>query len=95
LAGIANAKSYDITLSQPTKAGSVQLAAGSYSLKLQGTNAIFTNTQTGKRFTTAVKMEDTGKKFDATAVITDTKDGDNHIMSVHLGGSNMTLELGD
>jgi hypothetical protein len=33
LAGVANAKSYDITLSAPMKAGSVQLAAGEYSLK--------------------------------------------------------------
>jgi hypothetical protein len=95
LAGIANAKSYDITLSEPTKAGSVQLAAGSYSLTLKGNNAIFTNVQTGKSFTTAVKMEDTGKKFDTTAVISETKDGDNHIMSVHLRGSSTTLELGD
>ena len=94
LVGIANAKSYDITLSEPTKAGSVQLAAGSYSLKLKGDNAIFTNVQTGKSFTTAVKMEDNGKKFDATAVISSTKDG-NHIMSVQLGGSSTTLESGD
>jgi hypothetical protein len=95
LAGIANAKSYDITLSEPTKAGSVQLAAGSYSLKLKGNNAIFTNVQTGKSFTTAVKMEDAGKKFDTTAVTLETKDGDNHMTSVRLGGSSTTLELGD
>jgi hypothetical protein len=94
LAGIANAKSYDIMLSEPVKAGSVQLAAGSYSLKLKGNNAIFTNVQTGKSFTIAVKMEDAGKKFDVTAVIFNTNDG-NHITSVHLGGSNTALELGD
>ena len=43
LAGIANAKSYSITLSQPTEAAGVRLAAGDYSVKLQGTNATFTN----------------------------------------------------
>jgi hypothetical protein len=95
LAGIANAKSYDITLAAPTKAGSVQLASGEYSLKVQGSNAIFTNVQTGKRFTTAVKMEDAGMKFDVTAVVTDTKDGDSRITSVELGGSSTKLELGD
>ena len=95
LAGIANAKSYHIALSEPTKAGNVQLAAGSYSLKLQGNNAIFTNVQSGKSFTTAVKAEDTGKKFGTTAVISKTKDGDKHITSVQLGGSSTTLELGD
>ena len=95
LAGVANAKSYDITLSAPAKAGSVQLAAGEYSLKVQGSNAIFTNQQTGKSFTAAVKAETADKKFNATALIYDTKDGDNHIMSVELGGSTTRLELGD
>ena len=95
LAGIANAKSYDITLSAPIKAGSLQLAAGEYSLKVQGTNAVFTNRQTGKSFTTAVKAETVDKKFDVTAVVSGTKDGDNHITSVELGGSTTKLELGD
>ena len=95
LAGIANAKSYDITLSAPAKAGRVQLAAGEYSLRVQGSNAIFTNMQTGKSFTAAVKAETADKKFDATAVVSTTKDGDSHITSVELGGSSTKLELGD
>ena len=95
LAGIANAKSYDIMLSAPVKAGSVQLAAGEYSLKVQGSNAIFTNVQTRKSFTTPVKAETADKKFDATAVVSTTKDGDSHIMSVQLGGSTTRLDLGD
>ena len=95
LAGIANAKSYDIMLSEPVKAGSVQLAAGSYSLKLKGNNAVFTNVQTGKSFTTAVKVEDAGMKFDRTAVTCDNKNGDSRMTSVELGGSSVRLELGD
>ena len=95
LAGIANAKTYDIALSAPMKAGSLQLAAGQYSLKVQGTNAVFTNMQTGKSFTTAVKAETADRKFDVTAVISDTKDGDSRITSVELGGSTTKLELGD
>ena len=80
------------------KAGSVQLAAGEYSLKVQGGNAIFTNVQTGKSFTAAVKADTADRKFDHTAVVYDNKDGDKHIMSVELGGSttrNYKLELGD
>ena len=69
LAGIANAKSYTITLSVPTKAGSVRLAAGDYSLKVQDSNAIFTNMQNGKTYTIAVKTETADKKFDVTAVV--------------------------
>jgi hypothetical protein len=95
LAGIASAKSYDIILSAPTKAGSVQLAAGEYSLKVQGGNAIFTNVETGKSFATAAKAEAAGKKFDVTAVFSDNKEGQSHITSVELGGSSTRLELGD
>jgi len=95
LAGIANAKSYNITLSEPTRAGGVKLAAGEYSMKVQESNAIFTNLQNGKTFTTAVKTETADKKFDVTAVVTDSKDGDSYITSVQLGGSRMKIELGD
>jgi|SRR5579872_5953717 hypothetical protein len=95
LAGIANAKSYTIMLSAPTKAGSVRLAAGEYSIKVQDSNAIFTNVQSGKTFTTVVKTETADKKFDVTAVVTDSKDGDSYITSVEFGGSHTKIELGD
>jgi hypothetical protein len=95
LAGIASAKSYDIVLSSATKAGSIQLAAGEYSLKVQGSNAIFTNVETGKSFTTAVKSEDAGKKFNATAVNTNSNNGTDQITAIELGGSSTKLELGE
>ena len=95
LAGIANAKSYTIMLSAPAKAGSVRLAAGQYSIKVQDSNAIFTNVQSGKNFTTAAKTETSDKKFDVTAVVTDSKDSDNNITSVELGGSQTKIQLGD
>jgi hypothetical protein len=95
LAGIASAKTYDINLSQPTKAGSLQLAAGEYSVSVLGNIAVFTNVETGKKFIAAVKAEDAGKKFDITAVDCSNKDGAEHITSVELGGSNTKLELGE
>jgi hypothetical protein len=95
LAGIASAKSYDIVLSSSVKAGNVQLAAGEYTLKVQGSNAVFTNVDTGKSFTTAVKAQDAGKKFNATAVDSNTKDGSEKITSIELGGSSTILELGE
>jgi hypothetical protein len=91
LAGIATAKSYDIALSAPEKAGSVQLAAGEYSLKVQGNNAVFTNVETGQKVVATVKVQDAGKKFGQTAVDTT---GD-HITAIELGGSNKKLEMGD
>jgi hypothetical protein len=69
------------------------MAAGEYSLKLQDSNAIFTNVQNGKTFTIAVKTETADKKFDLTALFTDTKDS--YITSVELGGSRTKIELGD
>jgi hypothetical protein len=95
LAGIASAKSYDIVLSAPAKAGSVQLAAGAYSLKVQGGNAVFTSVETGKSFTAAVKAEDAGKKFDTTEVDCNAKDGADRITAIELGGSSTKLELGE
>jgi hypothetical protein len=95
LAGIANARSYDFTLSAPVKAGSIQLAAGNYSVNVMGSIAVFTNQETGKKFIAAVTAEDVNKKFDATAINRSSKDGADHITSVELGGSNMKLELGE
>ena len=95
LASIASAKTYDLTLSAPANAGSVRIAAGEYSIKVLGGFAFFTNVDTGKKFVAAVKVEDAGKKFDATAVDCTTKDGADRITSVELGGSSTKLELGE
>jgi hypothetical protein len=94
-ASLANAKSYTITLSQPSEAAGVELPAGDYSLKLQGTKATFTNINTGKSFATVANVETVGKKFDVTSVTSATKDGAVRITSVELGGSTTKLELGE
>jgi hypothetical protein len=95
LAGIASAKSYDIVLSAPAKAGSLQLAAGEYSVNALGSVAVFTSLDTGKKFIAVVRAEDSGKKFDATAVACNSKDGAERITSVELGGSSTRLEFGE
>ncbi len=91
LASIASAKSYDIVLSAPAKAGNLQLAAGEYSLKVKGTTAVFTNVETGKSFSAPVKVQDTGKKHENTAVDTNG----NKITTIELGGSSTDLQLGE
>ncbi len=95
LAGIANAKSYTITLSSPAKAGSIQLAAGEYSVNTLGSIAVFTNVDTGRKFIATVKAEDAGKKFQITAVDCKTTEGQDRIAAVELGGSSTKLELGE
>ncbi len=49
---IAAAKTYDITLSSPVKAGSVQLKAGDYKIAIDGTKVTFTNSRTKESLTT-------------------------------------------
>lgn len=88
---ILSAKTYEITLASPTKAGSVQLKPGQYSLKIQGANAIFTDMKSSKTFTTPVKVVESDKKFDDT-MVQSTKDGDtDRIEEIDLGGSKTKL----
>jgi hypothetical protein len=95
LASIASAKTYDLTLSAPANAGSVRMAAGEYSIKVLGSFAFFTNVDTGRKFMAAVKVEDGGKKFDATSVDCSSKAGEEQITAIELGGSSTKLELGE
>jgi hypothetical protein len=89
---LAGAKTYDIVLTQAAKAGSVQLAAGEYRLKVQGANAVFTNVDTNKSYTVPVKVENSDKKFSETAVDTNNANGSSTVESIELGGS--TTKLG-
>jgi hypothetical protein len=96
LAGIGSAaslKSYDFTLSAPAQAGSVQMAAGDYSVKVMGSIAVFTNVDTGKKFLAGVEVLDAGKKFETTTVNANSKDGAEQITSVELGGSSTLVEV--
>ena len=88
---VVNAKSYGIVLSKPSKIGTLQLKPGQYRLKVDGSNAIFTDTKS-KTYTTPVKVQAGDKKFDDTRVES-TKEGDtDHIVEIDLGGS--TTKLG-
>ncbi len=88
---IASAKTYDIMLSNPTKAGTVQLKPGQYKLKVEGGNAVFTDVNSTKSFTTPVKVESSEQKFEGTRVET-TKDGaSDRLQEIDLGGSKTKL----
>jgi len=87
---IASAKSYEILLPTATQVGAVQLAAGQYSVKVKGSNAVFTNLDNNKTFTAPVKVETT-QKHDSTAVETKKDASGQRMESIELGGSNQTL----
>ena len=88
---ILSAKTYEILLTAPTKAGTIQLKPGQYKLKVEGSNATFTDQNSSKSFTTPVKVENVDKKFDDTKVQS-TRDGDvDKLEEIDLGGSKTKL----
>ena len=87
------AKVYEIVLSSPTKVGNVQLKAGQYKLKINNGNAVFTEVETSKSFTTPVKVENTDQKFDETVVDTSVTDGTATVKDIQLGGSKTKLSF--
>jgi hypothetical protein len=92
--GIATAKSYDITLVTPTMAGSTELKPGDYKLKVEGTEAVFTDVQTSKSWKAPVKIENGNQKFDDTRIESSNQGEMAHIQAIDLGGSTTKLEFG-
>ncbi len=90
---IASAKSYSITFTSPTVVGSTQLAAGDYTLKVDGTNAVFTNVNSNKSVTAPVKIENGAKKYDQTSVETTMNGAAQQINDIQLGGSTTKLNF--
>jgi hypothetical protein len=89
---VVSAKSYNITVSSPSKAGSVQLKPGQYKLTVEGGNATFTEQTKGqKSFTTPVKVEEGDKKFNDTRVISSKEGEVEKITEIDLGGSKTKL----
>jgi hypothetical protein len=88
---IVSAKSYEIVLSAPTKVGTVQLKPGQYTLKVQGSNAVFTSVDTSKSFTTPVKVENGDTKFDDTKIQSSKQGDTDQIQEIDLGGSKTKL----
>lgn len=88
----AGSKTYDITISKPAKAGTVELAPGAYQLKVDGTTAVFTDSH-HKSFSTAVKVEATAKKSPYTAVDSSEGASKDLIHSITLAGSTTKIEF--
>ncbi len=92
-AALASAKTYDITLPAPAKAGAVQLQPGQYKVKIEGSQAVFTDTH-NKSFTVPATVENAGQKFSYTSVETAAHDGMDTIQAIDLGDSKTRVKLG-
>ncbi len=90
---VASAKTYDLLLSSPTKAGNLQLKPGEYRLNVNGTKATFTDINTTKSFTTEVKVENTDKKFGDTKIDSSTEGSTSVIKDIELGGSKTKIDF--
>ncbi len=90
----ANAKSYDIMLSEKSMAGPVELKAGEYKVKVEGSNAIFTSMDSNRSFTVPVKIEEGTEKFDQTAVQSQNTGAEPRLTTIELGGSHTKLQFG-
>jgi hypothetical protein len=87
----AGTKSYQVVFTSAAKVGSVKLAPGEYTVKVDGSNAVFTNNSNSKKFTAPVKVENVTKKHQVTAVDS-TKEADGEtVKAIELGGSTTTL----
>src|ERR1700694_173087 len=83
----AGSKAYDVSFVAPAIVGNVQLPAGSYKVKVEGANAVFTNSYNFKPTTTAVKVETVAKKFQYTAVDATKEGAGERVNAIQLGGS--------
>jgi hypothetical protein len=92
---IASAKSYDIILSNNAMAGNVQLQPGEYRMKIEGSNAVFQNVNTGKSVTAPFKAANGDKKHSQTSVETTKSNNGDKLQSIELGGSTETLQFGE
>jgi hypothetical protein len=89
LAGLASAKSYSITLFEPSVIGGAELKPGEYTLELKDEKVVI---KKGKQMSeAAVKVETADSKYSTTSVRYSNGDGKYHIQEIHIGGTNMKL----
>ncbi len=91
--GLALAKSYDIQLLAPAKAGNIELKPGEYKLKIEGSQAVFTDVRSGKSFSVPVKIENGDKRFTGTQMETVNQNGVDTIQVIDLADSHTRLTL--
>ena len=85
-----SAKQYTITLVKPVHVGSQTLAAGEYKVKVDGSNAVFTNTAK-KSVTTPAKIEKVEKKAPYSAAETKEVNGGEQLNAIDLEGADFKL----
>jgi hypothetical protein len=86
---VASAKTYSITLFQPSVVGGTELKAGNYKLDLADTKVVIS--RGSQKVESAVKVENGGDKFRSTTVRYATSGGKYTIQEIRLGGTSTRL----
>ena len=86
---VANAKSYSVTLFQPSMVGGSELQPGEYKLDLNESKVVI---HSGKNTAEAnVKVETGDQKFSSTTVRYQNGDGKYRVQEIRLGGTKTKL----
>jgi hypothetical protein len=86
---IASAKSYRVTLFQPSVLAGTELKAGEYKMDVTGDKVTLTNGRGSAQ--ASVKVEKANEKFSSTTVRYSNGDGKLKIQEIRIGGTNMRL----
>lgn len=90
---LASAKTYQVDIQEAAKAGNVELQPGQYKLKVEGSQAIFTDSH-NKSFTVPAKVENVDRKFPYTSIESANQGGTDTIQAIDLGDSRTQVKLG-
>lgn len=86
---VASAKSFSLTLFQPSVIGGAELQPGEYKLDLDGSKAVIRNAKESAEAT--VKVEAGDQKFSSTSVKYQNGDGKYRVQEIRLGGTKTKL----
>ena len=88
---VASAKSHHITLTEAYTVGTTQLKAGDYRLVVNGSTAALEDAQ-GKVGANGT-LENAARKFDDTAVVSNSANGTSHLRAIELGGTRFQIDF--
>ncbi|MCC6860105.1 MAG: hypothetical protein IT158_16180 [Bryobacterales bacterium] len=85
----ASAKTYSITLFQPSVVAGTELKPGDYKLDVNGEKVVIS--KGSQKVESAVKVENNGERFRSTTVRYATGEGKYTVQEIRLGGTNTKL----
>ena len=90
---VAGAKSYDVTFGSPAVLGAVQVPAGQYQLKFEGSKVTLVNASNGKRLEADATVQEMPSKFAETIISSKHVDGKDLVDEIQIGGTKTALDF--